>query len=71
MKKLSLFIVISMIISACSSAPEWRKQGVSRYDTESALARCENDSRKSKPQNDQELQSLISSCMKGEGYRLR
>ena len=47
-----------MMISACDSASEWRKQGVSRYDTESALARCENDSRKSKPQNDQELQSL-------------
>lgn len=70
MKKFSIPLALTLL-SACSSPPEWRKQGVSRNDAESALARCENDSLKSKPQNDFELNKLIQSCMKGQGYRLR
>ena len=66
MKKYAMLILtifISSVLSSCAGG--WYKQGVTRYETENALAQCEYEAGKEHV----ERGDFISSCMKRQGFR--
>ena len=54
-------------LSACAvSAPTgWYKEGVSKYETENAIAQCEYE----KDKDHVETGDFVSNCMKRQGFR--
>ena len=69
MKKYAMLILtifICSVLSSCAGGPAgWYKQGVTRYETENALAQCEYEAGKEHI----ERGDFISSCMKRQGFR--
>ena len=71
--KTALLITLSTLLSSCEMqmqhrVEEWYKEGVSKKDTDTKLAKCTYDVGMNKVNSVQESR-LINACMEGEGFR--
>lgn len=71
----ALLIALSTLLSGCEMqmqhrVEEWYKEGVSKKDTDTKLAKCTYDVGMNKVAPLQE-QTLITACMKADGFRWR
>ena len=71
--KTALLITLSTLLSGCEMqmqhrVEEWYKEGVSKKDTDTKLAKCTYDVGMNKVNSVQESR-LINACMEGEGFR--
>ena len=71
--KTALLITLSTLLSGCEMqmqhrVEEWYKEGVSKKDTATKLAKCTYDVGMNKVNSVQESR-LINACMEGEGFR--
>lgn len=69
----ALLIALSTLLSGCEMqmqhrVEEWYKEGVSKKDTDTKLAKCTYDVGMNKVAPLQE-QTLITACMKADGFR--
>ena len=69
----ALLIALSTLLSGCEMqmqhrVEEWYKEGVSKKDTDTKLAKCTYDVGMNKVNSVQESR-LINACMEGEGFR--
>lgn len=60
-------VPILLVLSSCAT-PGWYKAGVSRMDTENALAQCEYNVSINKV-NDDRFDKTVNNCMKAQGFR--
>lgn len=70
MSKLSALLILSLIITACSSVPSWKKKGSNQEEAESALAMCQYQIGLAKIDVAVKEQ-MINNCMIGQGYRFK
>ena len=71
----ALLIALSTLLSGCEMqiqhrVEEWYKEGVSKKDTDTKLAKCTYDVGMNKVAPLQEP-TLITACMKADGFRWR
>jgi len=71
----ALLIALSTLLSGCEMqmqhrVEEWYKEGVSKKDTDTKLAKCTYDVGMNKVDPLKE-QPLITACMKADGFRWR
>ena len=69
MRKIFFYTAVPflLVLSSCAT-PGWYKAGVSRMDTENALAQCEYNVSINQV-NDERFDKTVNNCMRAQGFR--
>ena len=69
MYKFVMMIIVSFIVAGCASAPKgWIKDGVTKDDTKTAMAKCQYDISMNKITKEEQAK-VFTACLEKEGYR--
>lgn len=61
-------MIASILVACASPSPRWQKNGMSQYDVNNAIAKCEYDVGMAKVEPNEKNQ-LVISCLQSKGFR--